>query len=164
MSSTLYVDSLIEKTSGNGVHIPGHVIQVVNSYNASAISVTSSSYTNSGLSGVITPKFSNSKIMIIINMAGAGAVISGGNDAEGQFQLIRNSTSILTSHQRSYDYGGSGTIQFSSQALSWLDSPATTSATTYTLQMKRFSSTGSIRMNQDQGTGGSNITLMEIAQ
>jgi hypothetical protein len=27
MSSTLYVDNLIEKTSGNGVHIPGHVIQ-----------------------------------------------------------------------------------------------------------------------------------------
>ena len=28
MTSTLYVDNLIEKTSGNGVHIPGHVIQV----------------------------------------------------------------------------------------------------------------------------------------
>ncbi len=27
MTSTLYVDNLIEKTSGNGVHIPGHVVQ-----------------------------------------------------------------------------------------------------------------------------------------
>ena len=28
MTSTLYVDNLIEKTSGNGVHVPGHVVQV----------------------------------------------------------------------------------------------------------------------------------------
>ena len=27
--STLKVDSLVEKTSGNGVHIAGHVVQVV---------------------------------------------------------------------------------------------------------------------------------------
>ena len=27
--STLYVDTITEKTSGNGVQIPGHVVQVV---------------------------------------------------------------------------------------------------------------------------------------
>jgi hypothetical protein len=151
-------------------HVPYHkmpagsVIQVANAYNATPISVTASSYTNSGLSGVITPKFSNSKIMIVVNMLGSGVVINSGNDAEGNFQIIRGSTPILTARQRGYDYGGSGLIQFGSQALSWLDSPATTSATTYTLQMRRVSSTGNIRMNEDSETGGSSITLMEIAQ
>ena len=30
--STLFVDTINEKTSGNGIEIPGHVIQVVREY------------------------------------------------------------------------------------------------------------------------------------
>ena len=62
MSSTLYVDSLVEKTSGNGVHIPGHVIQVVrNSFTAAHNTTTSTSYVSMGspFNLAITPKFSN---------------------------------------------------------------------------------------------------------
>ena len=164
MASTLTVDNIVGATAAGNVHIPGGVVQVVQGTYAPSVTISASSYTNSGLAGVITPKFSNSKIMILVNMVGAGIVVSGGADAEGRFQIIRGSTVILTARQRGYDYGSSGTIQFSQQALLWLDSPATTNATTYTLQMKRDSSTGSIRMNQDPVTGGSSITLMEIAQ
>ena len=67
MSSTLYVDNLIEKTSGNGVHIPGHVIQVVNS--GIATDAFSFSGDNSNLfSATITPKFASSKILILVSI------------------------------------------------------------------------------------------------
>ena len=60
--STLYVDTITEKTSGNGVQIPGHVVQV--QYRAvanSGFSTTSSSMVDLTNWYVdITPKFSNS--------------------------------------------------------------------------------------------------------
>ena len=60
--STLYVDTINEKTSGNGVQIPGHVVQV--QYRAVAntgFSTTSSSMVDLTNWYVdITPKFSNS--------------------------------------------------------------------------------------------------------
>ena len=78
MSSTLYVDNLIEKTSGNGVHIPGHVIQV-------AEDVISSDMTLSVGAGAITintinftPKYSNSIIEITISHAQTTRVSAGG--------------------------------------------------------------------------------------
>jgi hypothetical protein len=60
--STLYVDTITEKTAGNGVQIPGHVIQV--QYRA----VTNNGFSTTSASMVdvtdwyvdITPKFSNS--------------------------------------------------------------------------------------------------------
>ena len=66
MSSTLYVNNLIEKTSGNGVHIPGHVIQVVGGEPQSVdrVTTTSSSYVNTGVSLTINLKHSNSKVRI----------------------------------------------------------------------------------------------------
>ena len=55
--STLKVDSLVEKTSGNGVHIAGHVVQVVEGEYNTQTDITSQSYTDSGLSATITPIF-----------------------------------------------------------------------------------------------------------
>ena len=45
--STLYVDNLIEKSSGHGVHIPGHVVNVTTaSYNNGASYSANTSYVN----------------------------------------------------------------------------------------------------------------------
>tara|TARA_R110000764_G_scaffold163769_1_gene250915 strand:- start:26 stop:514 length:489 start_codon:yes stop_codon:yes gene_type:complete len=65
--STLKVDSLVEKTSGNGVHIAGHVIQVKETFDLSSvgpINISSNSLTATGIICSITPKYSNSKILI----------------------------------------------------------------------------------------------------
>ena len=48
--STLFVDTINEKTSGNGVEIPGHVIQVVQGIKTGYVNTTSSSYVDVGLS------------------------------------------------------------------------------------------------------------------
>ena len=74
MSSTLYVDNLIEKTSGNGVHIPGHVIQQAYIQQDTAMATSATMNYSSSLptstqgalvfSKVFTPKSTTSVIQI----------------------------------------------------------------------------------------------------
>lgn len=63
--SILKVDTINEKTSGNGVKIPGHIVQTVSStsYGSATYSLTASTEQNV-LSCNITPKFSNSHMHI----------------------------------------------------------------------------------------------------
>ena len=157
--STLKVDSLVEKTSGNGVHIPGHVIQVVQSTRTTETASTSTTFSNTGLSLSITPKNNTSKIMVMFSLGSSG-VNNTAAESRGYFRLMRDSTEIYIMDVRAYDYGGSGSIDFGVYAQSYLDSPATASSVTYSIQQR--SSTGTIRVcesnNQIQ------MQLMEIAQ
>ena len=67
--STLYVDNLIEKSSGHGVHIPGHVVNVTTaSYNNGASYSANTSYVNTATLGTVTTKLANSKIMIVTDV------------------------------------------------------------------------------------------------
>ena len=160
--SKLFVDEIQPKTTGGVINAKGMVIQVVQgSYNV-AQSTTSSSYVDTGLTASITPHNSNSKILVMADAMGAGGVISGSSNSEGNFQIIRNSIALVSTAVRGYDYGNSGMISFSTVNLKWLDTPATTSTLIYKLQFKRRDSSSTIRINQDPETGGSTITLMEI--
>tara|TARA_R100001460_G_scaffold100269_1_gene143810 strand:+ start:649 stop:1134 length:486 start_codon:yes stop_codon:yes gene_type:complete len=62
--SILKVDTINEKTSGNGVAIPGHVVQVQRSSIGGNITTTSSSPVASGLECAITPKSATSLIQV----------------------------------------------------------------------------------------------------
>jgi len=67
--STLSVDNIIEKTSGAGVKISGHVVNVTNaSYATYASFSPSTSYINTATLGTVTTKLANSKIMIITDV------------------------------------------------------------------------------------------------
>ena len=66
MSSTLYVDKIVEKTSAAGVHIPGHVIQVVSgSTTTTQLALLATFADTTGLSASITPTSASSKILIL---------------------------------------------------------------------------------------------------
>ena len=63
--STMYVNKVQELNVGSGVHIPGHVIQVVDTSSApGGVDVQNTTFTDTGLSLSITPKFATSKILI----------------------------------------------------------------------------------------------------
>ncbi len=64
--SILKVDTINEKTSGNGVAIPGHVIQVVHQPFSTSMNTSSLSFVSTGHSVTITPKSSSSKILISV--------------------------------------------------------------------------------------------------
>jgi hypothetical protein len=153
----------------------GNVLQVVSTTKTDTASTTSTTYSDiSGLSVSITPISSNSKILVLYSVAAS-------NDTFACcIQLLRNSTviNIGTSGTGSrnnatlgsyYTYG-----DLNSQAIyggTFLDSPATTSATTYKFQFKVGVVGGTAYINRtfnDQDIGytvclPSSITVMEIA-
>ena len=180
--SVLKVDTINEKTSGNGVAIPGHVIQVVSSEktDTSSASTTLPTFTDTGLSCTITPKFSNSKILVHVNVAlGVDTSVFNQmrvvrNIAGGSFSIVSGADSAsnrTAAHASVYDADNEGTIYM--QDFIHLDSPATTSAVIYKVQHGNSGGSGAIYINRsgrDNDSAAydirasSRIVLQEIAQ
>ncbi len=65
MASIINVDTINEKTSGNGVKIPSHSVQEVHHVCNAANTLSSTSYVDvAGASTTFTPKFANSKLFV----------------------------------------------------------------------------------------------------
>jgi hypothetical protein len=135
----------------------GSVLQVVNVTFSTEVSTSSSTFSDTGLSASITPKFTTSKILTIVDIQGA----KSGNNTGLDLLLLRGSTSII---QFGKNVGYTGTTAYSiigSASCSYLDSPATTSSTTYKVQMASNGNVATARINDNAPT--STLTLLEIA-
>lgn len=155
--STLYVDTINEKTSGNGIYIPGHVLQVVQSTITSTPTTTSTTFVDTGLSVTITPTSSSSKILVMADYGTGSANSSGGMVT----QLVRGSTSLF---YRGDSYTGSNGT-YGAGSFNHLDSPATTSAVTYKIQYLTQSASTTVYFNASYsgyGAPTSHLTVMEI--
>jgi hypothetical protein len=135
----------------------GNVIQVVNATTSTQTSTGSSTYTDTTLSASITPTSSSSKILVIINQNGVSK--STGNTYVG-LQLVRNSTSLVV-FETQLGYTNSALETNAASGVNYLDSPATTSSTTYKTQFRSPNSTNFATVQT--GSAVSSITLMEIA-
>ena len=134
------------------------VLQVVNVTYSTATSTTGTTLVDSGLTASITPLFSTSKILVIANMSG---LYNGGTANTGiNMWVIRNSTAIIQ-FAGITNYLGSANTLLTSAGTSYLDSPATISATTYKVQFARILGSGTVGVQNNSDT--STITLMEIA-
>jgi hypothetical protein len=144
----------------------GSVLQVVNAiYTTAVSSSTSNTFVDSGLTLSITPTSSTSKILVIVNQATTAGT---GANSENQtvVTLLRGSTNLFSTVSASSDdffriYTPSSNSTMSSfVAFNYLDSPATTSSTTYKTQFSlRYGTTATVQ----KGSTPSFITLMEIA-
>jgi hypothetical protein len=140
----------------------GVVLQVVSTTYSTQTTTTSTSFVDSGLSLAITPKFATSKILIMTNGVCDWNRVLTNIDSGFGVQLVRGSTAIYTYEISSYLFitgASSGNDIYSSFSMSFLDSPATTSSTTYKLQFK--TNTGTVKIQADSTP--SSIILMEIA-
>jgi hypothetical protein len=136
----------------------GSVIQTVNAIYSTETTTSSGSYVDTGLTASITPLFSTSKILVIVDMSG---VAKYSNITSAQLILLRASSTILTFALGAGDNGTTATNEIGSVSCNYLDSPATSSATTYKVQFCSRNANASVRVN-DNGSS-STITLMEIA-
>ena len=158
--SILKVDTINEKTSGNGVAIPGHVVQVVNySGNTQATVSGNNTYVNGAPDGThtITPKFSNSKILYRFY---AGGLVQNTNDIG--LRLKRDSTIVFANDRHGFCNLASNwaPINWSFQAV---DTPSTTSQITYTMEVK--ATQGLVRINDyNSAVATYYVTIEEIAQ
>ena len=136
----------------------GSVLQVLNFSNSTITSTTSVTYVDTPITLAITPNFSSSKILVTVHLTGCSK--NTGAFAYLQAQLVRNATSIIQFEQEAGYNGAANTNSVGGTGASYLDSPATTSSTTYKVQI-RTGSAANVVVNQSNST--STITLMEIA-
>ena len=126
--STLFVDTINEKTTGNGIYIPGHVLQVQSASTNANGNSSSTTFVASGLQVSITPKSTSSKIFITVS-GGTMFVPSGkyvyGTIYRGSNNLGVSSTVGLMRNE------AVGSNEYFPHAMQVLDTPATTSAITY---------------------------------
>jgi hypothetical protein len=158
--STLEVKSIAAPT-GYTLGMPaGHIIQVVTGTTSSATVVsTTGSWVSTDLSASITPSSSSNKIYIQV----CGSQYADADDQSAAATIFRGSTNLGTDGYGLapfYVNGLSGAIDLQSPtSMSYLDSPSSTSSTTYTVKCKTDKNT--YRWNGIRATT-STITLMEV--
>ena len=133
----------------------GSVLQVVNATftNATQVTTSSTSPISTALTLSITPKFASSKILVMANTQ----IVNQATGVYAGIGIYRNGSTSLGFN--SYVYGASSVTWTPATNISY-DSPATTSATTYTVYFLTSGGSASIFW----GSGGtSTITAMEIA-
>lgn len=136
----------------------GQVLQVVSATFATLTSTSSSTYIDSGLSLSITPKFATSKILVTVV---TNDVLKVSSDTYLGLRLVRGSTTIIT-FAGGASYTQSSATNTTGASCTYLDSPATTSSTTYKVQFNSANNTASVQFNSG-GATSSMMTLMEIA-
>ena len=136
----------------------GSVLQVVQGNLETTASTTSSTYASTGLSASITPTSASSKILVLTS-----AWCRKRGSAYIGLRLYRGGSSIVT-FAAGFLYTENSNVNDGVGAFNYLDSPATTSSTTYTLYFANVPGSGTVTMNSDgSGNSYSTITLMEIA-
>ena len=169
MSSQLRVDKILPvdgaPTDGGGgiIQMKQTVVSVhtFNTTSTSKVDIT-------GMSVSITPKFNTSKILISSHLT------YGGNHFNFYCDLLRDSTVLgaPSSGNNTCTIALCGitntTYQMQNASLLFLDSPATTSATTYKLQIAvqsggEFYLNRSKRDGSNDATCSSTITVMEVS-
>jgi hypothetical protein len=160
-SSTTFLRG--DNTWGSAGAAAGQVIQVLSATDSTARSTTSTSFVTASntMSVTITPSSSSNKILIIAS----GNQNSGGGGIM-MLTIYRASTNLgdSTYGMTSMNTGDVGA--FGSFAMNYLDSPATTSATTYQVYIKSNNG-NTVYLNGGSGSTTSNavkasITCLEI--
>jgi hypothetical protein len=141
----------------------GKVLQVVNATTSTFTSNSTSTYADvSGLTASITPSSATSKILVLVSAN--GLYKSAGNADNGvRLRLVRGATSILII-ESIVGWTNSLLANTTASSTSYLDSPNTTSSTTYKVQIANYVNTASVGINLELGSvlPNSTITLLEI--
>ena len=152
----------LDASGGTLVPSAGQVVQVQRSYTTASVSLTNSSYTDVG-SASITPSSASNKIKVTV--CGVYYANHTNSNTNNTFRVVRDGT-LIDGYYWPVDSNGGAYIHYKQTAvnylifppfsMSFLNSPSTTSSTTYTFQVKNTVSVATIY-------GGFTIFLEEIA-
>jgi hypothetical protein len=152
-----------DSTQADGViwatPVSGKVLQVVMASTNTQTTNSTTTPADTTLTATITPSSATSKVLVLVSQNGVlGTTASNGV----QLRLMRGATSILN-FSGSLGYSqASSTRNDTAASCSYLDSPATTSATTYKTQFSQRTSDGTAVQVQVVTEANSTITLLEI--
>lgn len=153
----------LQNSSGRTIlNQTGSILQVVNATYATQTTTNSTTMVDTGLSATITPSSTSSKILVIVQQTGCG---KDTNDTSLQLRLMRGTTELFEFESSGGWTGAAGRNFIGTCGCAYLDSPATTSATTYKTQQASFNGGANTFTQYNVGSGNptSTITLLEIA-
>jgi hypothetical protein len=146
----------------------GKIVQVVTASFGTQTNFTTTTMTDTGLTASITPTSASNTILVFANLSGL-KVANAANSIN--FQLLRGASVIAGGGQ----YNGfwqTGTASapsemgFPTKLITYMDSPATTSSTTYKVQCAARSGSTTVTINLNDGgavAAPSTLILMEVA-
>ena len=138
----------------------GSVLQVVENVYSTAVQTGSGSMTDTGLTATITPSSTSSKILVMVNQPLTVSTDTS-SSRDIAFSICRGSTEITAGTGDAKADSGTQQKFPAYNSLKKLDSPNTTSATTYKTRFKV--NAGSCDVYAQQHGGSSTMILMEIA-
>ena len=153
LPSTFSVGAVLTAANMNDIRGAFRILQVVMGSTTTTTTSTSTTYATTNLSASITPQSTASKILIMTAqpfLASAAACSIG-------LRLVRGSTSVWSTDNANYFATDTGTMT----NIFYLDSPSTTSSTTYTTHFSRSSGTGTAYAQLASAQG--NMILFEVS-
>ena len=145
----------------------GSILQVVNSAYTTGqtfSSVTSGTYTSTGLTASITPSSASNKILVMVS-AMFQPFYSGGTNVPVSMRVIRGASTVIGGPSGAATVGTNCEVLAPTTSTNNLDSPATTSSVTYTVQIAPTGATVTMYFNRTYHISSgfeSQITLMEV--
>jgi len=133
----------------------GKVLQVINATTTTETSSSTSTYVDSTLTATITPSSATSTILVF-----AFLDTQKNNNSQMKSRLVRGSTEISIMAIQAGFTNDSAFNNVGTVAITYKDSPATTSATTYKVQFASAANNAVVAVQA--GSSLSSITLMEI--
>ena len=128
------------------------MLQFVNATYSTNFTTTSTTYVDTGMTATITPTSATSQIYIIHN--GNYNVVSAGGCVN--IRIVRGATTIKTYNSQHFN---NTSLQRGALTTTWYDNPATTSATTYKIQISNDQvSTIGAQYNNEPSV----LTLIEV--
>jgi len=138
----------------------GTVLQTVNATYSTATQNTTDVYADTGLSATITPKSTSSKVLVLVSQN--GCYKQNGNASSGLLLRLRRGSTTITQLANAGGFTNTDIRNDHGSICGFiLDSPATTSATTYKTQFANAVNATGVYVQE--GSESSSITLMEIA-
>jgi hypothetical protein len=136
------------------------VLQVVQGFTSTAVTNSTSTFADTGLTATITPSSSSSKILVLVSQAGlSNNGVTAGSGLT--LNIVRDGVQQQI-FAYSNGYSGAAAITRHNAAGLLLDSPATTSAVVYKTQFKNIINSASVSVQVDSAVS-STIILMEIS-
>lgn len=152
--------AILTATQQNDLRGAFRVLQVLTtgSVTTNSTSATNTFVDATGLSLSITPSSATNKVFVIVQ---SNYFNSGGNAGNGMdVQLLRGASVISSPHTR-LGFSNTPLVQSGDFSVFFLDSPATTLATTYKIQFRNLVSANNVQINNSSAT--STMMLMEIS-
>jgi hypothetical protein len=149
---------VLEASQLNDLRGAFRVLQVVQGTTATGVTSATNTFVTTGLSASITPSATSSKVLAIVQQVGCG---KEGSNTWVRLRLYRAGSNIAEIESYGAFDNGVGIQYVGTLGTAYLDSPATTSATTYETFFCSGNNTSLVQVQANSGR--STLILMEIS-